>query len=114
MRVRIYPGGAVANIGDVRWTVDWYEFTAAAKARHAKDPNYEHDHDRDEECHQRAFKTRDAALACAKEVFASGDEIYGAVHVQKQIVDVIDEDHPGVGEWNDAGDVEEFTAEDLK
>lgn len=106
MRVRIYPGGAVANIGDERWVTEWHSAIPAAERKREADEDYEFDYDRDLVTHYRSFKTRDEALTEAKKQF--GDSFFGVATVTKQVVEMLDGPH-GVGEWNDCGTPEEVS-----
>ena len=88
------------KLGERRWECEWYMLTASAQKRFDADPNYEHDHDRDEVCHTSVHKTKDAAIAAGKKV--AGESVYGSALVQEHVLDwFVEEDR--VGEWEPTG-----------
>ncbi|HWN84095.1 MAG TPA: hypothetical protein VNN99_03055 [Vicinamibacterales bacterium] len=105
-RVRIFPGGAEARIGDERYEVEWQEMTAAGQKRHDADPNRDHDPDRDERHVREYCATLEQARTKAAAIVAGGTTVYGVATVTRQVVDYIDGGPRDVGEWNDVGDPE--------
>lgn len=87
------------HIGNRRWECEWYELTPAAAKRHEQ-PDYEHDHDRDEVTRVSVHNSKSAAIAAAKKVV--GDSVYGCAIVQEHVLDwMCEEDR--VGEWEPTG-----------
>lgn len=103
MRVFVYREKTLEEFGAVRWQVEWQELTAAARKRFAADPNYEHDHDRDEVSIYEVFQTERAAKARARKVLKECETVYGCATVTKQVVDwYVEEDR--IAEWADVGE----------
>jgi hypothetical protein len=100
MRVFVYPEKTREELGAVRYQVEWFELTKGAKKRFDADPNYEHDHDRDEIAVVQYFKTQAEAETFAQKVVSEMETVYGCATVTKQVVDwYVEEDR--VAEWTD-------------
>ena len=105
MRALIYSdsrkGAPVfGNIGQKRWECEWHELTTSARKRYDADPNYEHDHDRDEVCRVSVHGTKNAAIAVAKKV--APESVYGCAIVQEHALDwFVEEDN--VADWEPIG-----------
>lgn len=88
------------RLGDRRWECEWYELTDGARKRHDADPNYEHDHDRDEVTVVTVHATKDAAIESGRK-HAPGS-VYGCAMVQEHVLDwMCEEDR--VAEWEPVG-----------
>lgn len=88
------------NIGNRRWECEWFELTPAAQKRYDADPNYEHDHDRDDVCRVSVHRTKAAAIAAGRK--AAGESVYGCAIVQEHVLDwFVEEDN--VGDWEPVG-----------
>jgi hypothetical protein len=106
-KVWVYPERTWEPLGSERWEVEWYELTDGARKRFAADPNYEHDHDRDEIAVVQHFKTHASARRFAKKVVETMETVYGCATVTKQVVDwYVEEDR--VAEWADVGEEPEY------
>lgn len=88
-----------ATLGARRWECEWFELTPGAKRRYAE-PDYEHDHDRDEVCRVSVHATKDAAVDAARRVVK--DSVYGCAIVQEHVLDwFVEEDR--VADWEPVG-----------
>ena len=97
------------QLGARRWECEWYELSKGAQKRFDADPNYEHDHDRDEVCRVSIHATKEAAIEAGRKV-APGS-VYGCALVQEHFLDwMVEED--GVGEWESVGPQFEVDAVD--
>lgn len=98
IRVWLFPEKREAELGERRFKVEWYE------PREGADPDDEDGDPMEQfQCHARAFKMRETALAFAKDAAAKSH--FGEAEVQEQVVDwYVEED--GVAEWADVGSVE--------
>jgi hypothetical protein len=95
-----YRGKPVyGTLGARRWECEWYELTPAARERY-KQPDYEHDHDRDEVCCVSVHKTKDAAIRAGRK--AADGSVYGCAIVQEHVLEwFVEEDR--VGDWEPCG-----------
>lgn len=102
-RVWVYPERTWQKLGDVRWQISWEEVKPSAQGNDEIDP------DSDILYRYAAFLDHDSAVKKAEEIVESGETAFGAVTVQKQVVDwFVEEDR--VAEWRDAGESEEITS----
>jgi hypothetical protein len=110
MKVKIYPTGKEASVGDERYEVEWQELTLGAKRRYETDPNYEHDRDRDEVSVVKHFGSLVLDRQFAKRKAASGRTVYGVATIALQRVELIEDWQPAhtVAEWAQVGDLEYF------
>lgn len=98
MRVWTYPEKKYEELGAERWSVTWYE-----KREGVPDDKEEYDFDSDLVQRYEYRKTREAALATARERWRTCDLFFGVVEVQQERVDwFVEEDR--VAEWADVGD----------
>lgn len=103
MRVWIYPEKEYAELGAVRWEVEWQTLTKGARKRQDADPDYEVDYDTDLTNWYQTFTTEQAAQEYAQRVVNKGETFFGSATVTKQVVDwYVEEDR--VAEWANVGD----------
>lgn len=101
MKVKMYPELVWEEFGAIRFDVSTELVKPRAMGSDDIDP------DSDIEYVHIPTKTHDAALLAAKRLVDHDRIAYGAVRIQKQVVDwFVEEDR--VAEWSDAGEAEEF------
>lgn len=113
LEVRIYPGGAVAAVGDRRFEVEWHTVGPRAAKRIAEaeargdeaEAEAEVDFDRDLITHTRHYTTREAATRAARGIVNLGRTFFGTATVTEETVEIID-GAVGVGEWIPVGDAD--------
>lgn len=107
MRVWVYPEKTYEELGAVRWVAETELVKKASLGKEECDP------DVDIEYVGASRKTYEAAKLAAEKMLRHDRIAYGAVRVQKQVVDwFVEEDR--VAEWADVGDAEEFSTDDFQ
>lgn len=102
MRVKLYPELTFAELGAIRFELSTEIVKPDAMGKH------EIDFDNDIRIVHWAFPTEEQAREYAAKVLDRDDLAFGAVTLQKQVVDwFVREDR--VAEWSDAGESEEIT-----
>lgn len=103
MKVWLYPERQRAELGETRWEVSTDIVKPEAMGKD------EIDIDSDLQCKRWGFSDEAKARKFAIEVLKRDDLAFGAVTLQKQIVEwFVRED--GIAEWQDVGESEEVTA----
>jgi hypothetical protein len=74
----------------LRWEVEWFELTAAAKKRREANENYEYEPDRDVTATFETFDTKAAAHRYARKLVDSYGTAYGAATVTKQRLEPVE------------------------
>lgn len=98
MRVWVYPEKQYEELGAERFEAQWEAFTAAAQKRYDADPQFELDPDADIQYVNHYFKTKDAAMKCARKAVDGFKTVFGGATVTRQVVDwFVEEDK--VAEW---------------
>lgn len=101
-QVWVHPEHVRAELGAIRWSV------ATDIVRPGAMGKDEIDHDDDIVNKRWAFPTREQADAFAAKLLNRNDLAFGAVIIQREVVDwFVRED--GVGEWRDDGEADEVT-----
>ncbi|HXI13457.1 MAG TPA: hypothetical protein VNM92_12565 [Thermoanaerobaculia bacterium] len=102
--VFVYPEKTYKPLGDRRFEVEWQVLTDGARKRFEADPDYEHNHDRDECSVVAHYTTKKAALKAAQRVLDTVETVYGVVTVVEQVVEwYVEEDQ--IAEWTNVGEV---------
>lgn len=102
MKVWVYPERVFEELGATSYEIEYEVLRPNAGLEH------EIDFDGDiEYCHAR-FRTRQQALARARQVLDQGLPYFGSVRVTRQIVDWYVEERK-IAEWMDTSDTEEVS-----
>lgn len=108
MKVFVWPEKTREELGSERWDVEWYELRPEKRNADTTQENDDFDYDRDLIIRHLAVQTKGDAIAAANRILESGASFFGAIAVQKQVVDwYVEEDR--IAEWAYVGDAEEVS-----
>jgi hypothetical protein len=98
VRVWVYPEREWRNLGEVSWLVSWHELRPGVKR---EGDEIDLDSDLIERAHR--CVTEEQAKEFGKLAYETKPLFFGAVYIQKQVVDwFVEEDR--VAEWRDVGE----------